>query len=212
MAERLSWTAYYMHLAEEVALRSTCVRRQVGAVAVDPYKMVIGTGYNGAPSKMEHCTRDTCIRVKMKIPSGKQLETCKAIHAEQNLVIKHGPELKGATIYCTTRPCTTCMKLLIGCKVQEIIWKNNYDDEYATELLREYTHSEITTDENGYYHAACVPVQEQKDPNDIFDDLYTVPRSGMYTYKEVTTYEPASTEKTAKKPSWFDKIFRRNKS
>ena len=82
-----SWTEYFMDLAKAVSTRSTCLRRKVGAVAVNPRHMVIGTGYNGAPSSMAHCTPETCIRVKNHIPSGEKLETCKAVHAEQNLVV-----------------------------------------------------------------------------------------------------------------------------
>ena len=81
-----SWTEYFMDLAKAVSTRSTCLRRKVGAVAVNPRHMVIGTGYNGAPSSMAHCTPETCIRMKNHIPSGEKLEMCKAVHAEVNLV------------------------------------------------------------------------------------------------------------------------------
>lgn len=153
--ERHSWHVYFMEIAELAASRSTCLRRKVGAVATDSRHRIIGTGYNGAPSGMVHCTKHTCVRIKNKIPSGQQLELCKAIHAEQNLVVHLGERLKGATIYCTTRPCTTCTKLLIGCGVTHIVWLNNYDDEYATSLIKELGWN-IAQDENGFYHATAV--------------------------------------------------------
>ena len=199
MQQRLDWTQYFMQLAFHVATRSTCIRRQVGAVAADANHNLIGTGYNGAPSKMTHCTKETCIRTKQHIPSGTQLDICKAIHAEQNLVIRHGLELEGATVYCTTRPCTTCTKLLIGCRVQEIVWKNNYDDEYAKQLLKEYTNSDITVDEYGYYHIAKEVVSEQEDdklPDWPADFANAYP--GFWTYG--TKVEAPATHKVEVKP------------
>lgn len=156
---RASWDEYFMDIAKLVATRTTCFRRAVGAVAVDKHHRVLGTGYNGAPSGLSHCTRATCIRIQKNIPSGQRSELCKAIHAEQNLVIHLGEQLDGATVYVTTRPCTTCTKLLIGCGVEEIVWEQNYDDEYATTILAEYQiRSEfdktpvVTKDKYGYYH------------------------------------------------------------
>ena len=156
---RASWDEYFMDIAHLVATRTTCFRRAVGAVAVDKNHRVLGTGYNGAPSGLTHCTRANCIRIQQNIPSGERSELCKAIHAEQNLVIHLGEQLAGATVYVTTRPCTTCTKLLIGCGVEEIVWQENYNDEYATTILREYQiRSEfdkspvVTQDKHGYYH------------------------------------------------------------
>ena len=141
-----------MRLAETAALRSTCLRRKVGAVAIDRDGYVLATAYNGAPSGLTHCTPDSCIRVKNKIPSGQQLEMCKAIHAEQNLVLRLGPRLKGATVYCTTCPCVTCAKLLIGAGVAAICWKQDYDNPYAKELMIEWSNSDCGICEKNGYH------------------------------------------------------------
>jgi len=195
MQTRLDWTQYFMQLAFNVATRSTCIRRQVGVVASDKNHNLIGTGYNGAPSKMKHCTEKTCIRKLKNIPSGHQLDICKAIHAEQNLVIRHGLELEGATVYCTTRPCTTCTKLLIGCRVQEIVWENNYDDEYATQLLKEYTNSEITQDEYGYYHIVKELPRAAVEPKWPADSANAYP--SWCTYR---TVEAPATHKVEVKP------------
>ncbi len=138
MEERVSWEKYFMDIAEMVATRSTCVRRKVGAVAVDEQHRIVGTGYNGAPVGFTHCTKETCIRCIKHIPSGQMTDICRAIHAEQNLVIHLGEKLRDCTVFCTTKPCTTCTKLLIGCGVKEIVWKGNYNDDFATALLQEY--------------------------------------------------------------------------
>lgn len=151
MDERVSWDQYFMDLAEQVATRSTCVRRKVGAVAVNDKHMIIGTGYNGAPSGFKHCTKDTCIRCVKNIPSGQMTDICRAIHAEQNLVVHLGEKLKDATVYCTTKPCTTCTKLLIGCGVKQIVWKNDYNDDFALSLLKEFSSTGPVSLE-GKYH------------------------------------------------------------
>jgi dCMP deaminase len=152
MNDRIDKDEYAMRLAEVAALRSTCLRRKVGAVAIDRNGYVLATAYNGAPSGLSHCTHESCIRVKNKIPSGQQLEMCKAIHAEQNLVLRLGPRLKGATVYCTTCPCVTCAKLLIGAGVAAICWKQDYDNPYAKELMLEWSDSDWgIVKKNGYY-------------------------------------------------------------
>ena len=138
MDARQSWDSYFMNLAEAVASRSTCLRRQVGAIAVNPNHRTLGTGYNGAPSRMSHCTKDTCIRIRNNIPSGKQLDLCKAIHAEANIVSQLGDQLAGCTLYCTTQPCTSCLKLLMGVGIKRIVWQHPYDDDYSLELMEEY--------------------------------------------------------------------------
>ena len=142
MCERMNKHEYAMILARTAALRSTCLRRKVGAVAISPEGYVLATAYNGAPCHMEHCTAETCVRIRNKIPSGQQLDMCRAIHAEQNLVLRLGPKLKGATVYCTTCPCVTCAKLLIGAGVAAICWENDYDNPYAKELMTEWSKSD----------------------------------------------------------------------
>ena len=81
--KRPSWDEYFLEMASLVAKRSTCLRRSVGAVLVRD-KRILATGYNGAPSGLEHCFEIGCLRVKLKVPSGERHELCRALHAEQN--------------------------------------------------------------------------------------------------------------------------------
>ena len=86
--ERPSWNEYFMGIAELTAQRSTCIRRQVGAVIVQDRHMV-ATGYNGAPRGIPHCEElGGCLRQKLNIPSGERHELCRALHAEQNAIIR----------------------------------------------------------------------------------------------------------------------------
>ena len=104
---RSDWTTYFMGIADLVAQRSTCLRRKVGAVAVKD-KRIVSTGYNGAPSGIRHCAEVGCLRQELGIPSGQRHEICRAVHAEQNVIVeaaRFGIPLAGAELYCTTLPC-----------------------------------------------------------------------------------------------------------
>ena len=101
-----------MSIAEVVSRRSTCLRRNVGAVIVSG-KRILATGYNGAPSGLEHCDRQGCFRLEQNIPSGERHELCKGLHAEQNAIIQaalYGVSIRGGAIYCTHHPCVVCAK------------------------------------------------------------------------------------------------------
>ena len=82
---RKSWDRYFMDMAKVAASRSTCLRRQVGAVAVSPDNRILGTGYNGALPGTPHCEETGCLRQQMNIPSGERQEICRAQHAEANI-------------------------------------------------------------------------------------------------------------------------------
>lgn len=137
MEKRPSWDEYFMRIAELIKTRSTCLRRQVGAVIVKD-KRILATGYNGAPSGLKHCIEIGCLREKMKIPSGERQELCRASHAEQNAIAhaaKHGITIDGATLYCWNYPCSACAKIIINVGIKEIVYKDDYPDKLAKELL-----------------------------------------------------------------------------
>lgn len=134
---RLSWDEYFMEVAEVVAKRSTCLRRNIGAVVVKD-KRILSTGYNGAPTGLPHCGEVGCLKEKMGIPSGERQEVCRALHAEQNALIqaaKYGIALEGSTIYCTTQPCSVCAKMIINAGLRRVVYKDPYPDPLSKELL-----------------------------------------------------------------------------
>lgn len=137
--KRPSWEEYFMEIAHLVAKRSTCLRRQVGAVLVKD-KHLLATGYNGAPSGISHCLDIGCLREELRIPSGERHELCRGLHAEQNAIIqaaKHGINIDGSTLYCTTAPCVICAKMLINAGIQRIVYRHGYPDDLSLRLLRE---------------------------------------------------------------------------
>ena len=138
--ERISWDEYFMKMAELAATRSTCLRRQVGAVIVQ-YRHVIATGYNGAPKGVPHCSEiGGCLREKMSIPSGERHELCRALHAEQNAIIQAATlaqSIEGATMYITNQPCIICAKMIINAGIERIVVRDGYPDEFAVQMLAE---------------------------------------------------------------------------
>ncbi len=137
---RASWDEYFMQIAEIVKTRSTCLRRQVGAVIVKDNR-IITTGYNGSPSGTSHCTdRGTCQRIEMNIPSGERHELCRALHAEQNAIIQAaniGVSTNGGTMYVTLQPCVICAKMAINAGIKKIVYKGAYPDELSLDMLNE---------------------------------------------------------------------------
>ncbi len=136
---RPSWDEYFMNIAELAATRSTCLRRQVGAVIVKD-KKILTTGYNGAPSGLKHCLDIGCLRDKLGIPSGERHELCRATHAEQNAIVQaalFGVSIKDSTLYSTTQPCILCTKLIINAGIRKIVIKDSYPDKMSREMLKE---------------------------------------------------------------------------
>lgn len=137
--ERPSNDEYFMNMAKLVATRSTCIRRQVGAVIVKD-KRVLSTGYNGAPKGSRHCDELGCVREILDVPSGTRHELCRGVHAEQNAVVQaayFGVSVKDSSIYTTTYPCSMCAKIIINAGITEIVFGEGYPDDLSKELLEE---------------------------------------------------------------------------
>ncbi len=137
---RDSWDEYFMKIAEIVKTRSTCLRREVGAVIVKDNR-IITTGYNGAPSGLMHCTEmGGCYREKLGVPSGQRHELCRALHAEQNAIIQAanlGISTKDSTLYVTLQPCVICAKMCVNAGIKRIVYKGAYPDELSLNILKE---------------------------------------------------------------------------
>ncbi len=137
--QRPSWEEYFMEIAYLVAKRSTCLRRQVGAVVVKS-KNILATGYNGVPRGITHCEVTGCLREKLNVPSGERHELCRGLHAEQNAIIQaayHGTSIAGADLYCTNRPCIICSKMIINAGIEKVYYQDGYSDPLAEEMIAE---------------------------------------------------------------------------
>ena len=137
--KRPSWNEYFINVARLLATRSTCLRRDVGAV-IGKDKRILATGYNGVPAGVTHCTEVGCLREKLHIPSGERQEICRGLHAEQNAIIqaaRFGISIKDSVIYCTHQPCITCAKMIINAGIVEVIFAGDYPDKLAVSILKE---------------------------------------------------------------------------
>jgi dCMP deaminase len=122
-----------------VAERSTCLRHHVGAVAVRD-KHILATGYNGAAAGLKDCLELGCLRNELQIPSGERHEVCRAIHAEQNVIIQaslHGVSLEGSTVYCTHTPCILCAKMLVNARIKRYVSFGKYNDDAFRNLFQQ---------------------------------------------------------------------------
>jgi dCMP deaminase len=136
---RPPWDTYFMRMAELAASRSTCLRRQVGAVIVKD-RMVLSTGYNDTPRGLPNCGDGGCARCAGDAPSGTGHDTCLCLHAEQNSVIQaayHGVSINGGTIYVTHQPCLVCAKMILNAGLRMVVFKGEYPDPLARQVLED---------------------------------------------------------------------------
>jgi dCMP deaminase len=140
--QRPSWDEYFMKLAQVVRLRADCTRRKVGALIVKD-KRIITTGYNGTPHGIKNCSEGGCERCQKrdqgKIDWYEYEESCVCIHAEQNAVIQAGylgTSTKGATLYTTANPCSSCAKMLINAGIVRVVYQDRHHDKKGLELLK----------------------------------------------------------------------------
>jgi dCMP deaminase len=130
---RPDWDDYFIGIAKVVSSRSTCLRRKYGAVIVKD-RVIVSTGYNGAPRGIENCIDiGKCKRKELNVPSGERYELCEAVHAEQNALINAPPErMKNATIYiagfeedrtfAAGKPCKLCDRMIRNAQIKEVVY------------------------------------------------------------------------------------------
>ena len=136
---RPDWDLYFLEITNVVKKRSTCLRRQVGALIVKD-NHILATGYNGVPSKITHCSETGCLREQLNVPSGERHELCRGLHAEQNAIIQaahHGTSIKDSTLYTNTKPCSICTKMIVNAGIKRIVYEEYYKDKLADDILSE---------------------------------------------------------------------------
>lgn len=120
---RASWDEYFMAIAKQVATRSTCERKHVGAVIVRD-RSILATGYNGSIRGLPHCDE-----VGHLMENGHCVRTT---HAEMNAIIqaaKNGARIEGADIYVTASPCWSCFKAIGNAGIKRILFGEFYRDD-----------------------------------------------------------------------------------
>ena len=132
MHDRPNKDEYFLGIAEAVAMRSTCIRRQYGAVIVKN-DVIVSTGYNGSPRNATNCCETgACWREANNIPHGERYEMCQAVHAEANAIINGDHDkMYGATLYLvgiengqridSPQPCLLCEKLIRNAQIRRVV-------------------------------------------------------------------------------------------
>jgi len=140
--KRPTWDEYFMMMADVVKKRADCTRRKVGSLIVRDFR-IISTGYNGTPHKIKNCSEGGCLRClrrdKGEIKGYEYEESCVCIHAEQNAIIQaayHGSSTRGATLYSTANPCSSCAKILANAGIIRVVCKMEHHDLGGVELLK----------------------------------------------------------------------------
>ena len=147
---RVSKENYYLDIAQTVAERGTCMRRQFGAIIVKD-DVIISTGYNGAPRGRKNCTDiNFCIRDELKIPRGERYEMCRSVHAEANAIIAAPRDLmlgstlymvcvnpKDGSLYDGTSSCMMCKRMVINAGIETVVIRDT-KDEYRVIKVSEW--------------------------------------------------------------------------
>src|SRR3989338_3967738 len=127
---RVSWENYFMNIAKEVATRSTCDRKHVGAL-ITRNKTILSSGYNGSIRGMPHCDD-----VGHLMEDGHCVAT---IHAETNAILqaaKNGVMIDGAEVYITASPCWNCFKMVANAGIKKIFYGEFYRDDKIFEVAK----------------------------------------------------------------------------
>lgn len=142
--ERVKKELYYLNIAEEVAKRSTCLRRRYGAVLVQNDE-IIATGYNGAPRGEDNCCDlGICERERLQVPQGQRYELCRSVHAEQNAIISASRrDMIGATLYITgidmdgnridAYPCDMCKRFIKNAGIELVIGSSVNKEDFINQ-------------------------------------------------------------------------------
>lgn len=139
-----------MAIAITVSKRSTCSRRNNGAVIANSRGVVLSTGYNGSLAGMPHCDHECdCGWVLFSEPEKHKHSTdcpahpengcTTAVHAEANSIYfaaRNGVSVEGAIIYCTTEPCIKCAEAIVQSGITECIYEQEYRIHAGIDLLR----------------------------------------------------------------------------
>jgi dCMP deaminase len=160
---RIDKINYYLDIAETIAERATCIRRNFGAVIVKNDE-IISTGYNGAPRGRVNCSDiGKCIREEKNIPRGTCYELCRSVHAEANAIISSARrDMIGSTLYLVckdyktkelvpgTNSCSMCKRLVINSGIEKIIVRDDKENYRIIDVEGWVTDDESLEGKNGY--------------------------------------------------------------
>lgn len=144
MSGRITISEWALELALVTAKRSTCLRRSVGCVLLDDKNHILATGYNGVASGQPHCNEVQLVNDEFMTPyacpgakaqSGTMLDSCYAVHAEQNALLQCQDVYTIKTCVVTVSPCVTCIKLLLNTSCRVVMYMDTYAYDNISQRL-----------------------------------------------------------------------------
>lgn len=154
---------YYLDIAQTVAERGTCLRRNFGAIIVKN-DAIISTGYNGAPRGRTNCSDlGTCRREALNVPKGQRYELCRSVHAEANCIISAPRsemlggvlylaclDAKTGALYGNVEPCSMCKRLIINAGIEKAVVRTS-ENEFCTFIVSDWVTSDESLGESDGY-------------------------------------------------------------
>ena len=161
--ERRDKFNYYLDIAQTVAERGTCIRRNYGAIIVHNDE-IISTGYVGAPRGRKNCSDlGYCIRQQLNIPRGERYEMCRSVHAEANAIISASRrDMIGGTLYlvgleaetgeivANSCCCSMCKRMVINSGIKEVVIRDTLSDYRVIDVLDWIENDESLEGKRGY--------------------------------------------------------------
>ena len=156
-------TNYYLDIAEVVAERGTCLRRNFGAIIVKN-DVIISTGYVGAPRGRQNCVDNgICVREENNIPRGERYEMCRSVHAEANAIIAVdretmldsvlylvGKDVKTGEYVENAKPCAMCKRLIINAGIERVVIRQDRENYEEVPVIRWVNYDLAAESEVGY--------------------------------------------------------------
>lgn len=154
---------YYLDIAQTVASRGTCLRRNFGAIIV-ANDVIISTGYAGAPRGRKNCSDlGFCTRKRLGIPQGERYELCRSVHAEANAIINAARDrMIGSTLYLVgldyesgavvqnALPCSMCRRLIINAGISTVVVRDE-GGHFRTYQVEEWVEKDDSLDAHSGY-------------------------------------------------------------
>ncbi len=154
---------YYLDIAQTVAERGTCIRRNYGAIIVHNDE-IISTGYVGAPRGRKNCSDlGYCIRQQLNIPRGERYEMCRSVHAEANAIISASRrDMIGSTLYlvgleaetgeivANSCCCSMCKRMVINSGIKEVVIRDTQDEYRKIDVSQWIDNDESLEGKKGY--------------------------------------------------------------
>jgi dCMP deaminase len=125
--KRPDWDQLYITMCYLVGMRSRDPQTHVGSVIADPENVLVSTGYNSLPRRIEPDIQES----RLSREFGEKYYWIE--HAERNAIYnaaRRGTVLKGCKLYVPWTPCCDCARGIIQCGISEVVIHQNGQDFY----------------------------------------------------------------------------------